>query len=1388
MADGLGPAAVAVPVGWAADALANLAQRWFRRIRRVDDLSRLVQAAGISARLSGSEFESVRRLLEGAEAWQVLGRGTVEDLAALIASCMPPGDGRSTEDSHAMALAIARGMLEFAVFNLEPGMFQRVLLVRMQRMETSQATALDEALLRLHADLAAGFGDVVGQLGRVLDRLPPGPAGRGEVAVYLKTMIGWLNSDPWPGHRRFGGPVLTPADIERRLRVTASGKDLDADELAGQCRRLVILGGPGSGKTWFARRTARRCAEEALQAMAAGATVQEVELPLYTTCSRLQVASGDIRMAAVSSALDQLGDLGGSRISAALRVLFTERNEPTLLVTDSLDEAPGSGERLRQADTLPWRVVLTSRPSSWDRQLVIASADDSGQIGELQPLRYPDDVDPFIRSWFSVNLGRGEELVAQIARRPDLQKAATVPLILAFYCIVGDGQPLPELWSDLYAKVLRRLLTGRWRAERGPGPDPDACLATLQTWAWSAAVTRPISRVGAWAEDFPSPPSQLSAASSDAADNVAVPLNPPDIDTGHTIRRFIHRTIREYLVAAYVAELPAEEAAEALLPHLWYDPDWEYAAPTALAMHRQRDELLIRLIQSAARSGDVPDDLSVIDAGWEFRAFLARVAAQSDQARWQPGTAQIISQARVDLAMAARTTDLMGAACWEASNCRVREALLTVLADTADTGTAITLADALAALQPTDEERSQACEALLILLVGTTSPRAVGELIRAATQLSTTAEERSRVREALLTVLADTVDTGTAITLADALVALQPTDEERSRAGQALTRLLAGVNMLQGQAARQLMYAADRLAPTAGILRLAREGLLSAMADTTESWAAMTWADAVIGLQPTPEEHRQVREILLTLLPGTTGPETAAELVNMVVRLQPTAEEQSKVFEDLLTLLADTTYSETAGKLAHTVAGLARTAAERNQAREVLLTVLASTTDNWAASKLADAVAEIAVTAEERNQAREVLFTVLASTTLSWTAAGQLTDSMATVATTAEERSRTREVLLTVLARTTDGATARTLADAMAELQPTAEQRNQAREILLTLLASTTHGGTASTLADAMAELHPTAEQRNQAHEVLLTLLASTTDGATALYLARSVAQLEPTAEEYSRTREVLLTLLAGTIDGATAFFLTTAVAELQPTAEERSRTREVLLTLLAGTTDAEIARELAYDLARHQPVARDLGNWRTWATPPPPELLAATRQESALTDWLTILPDLRSLPGRTIDPSDSWAITRRGRTHEQMGRYQEALADFSRAIDIDPNDSWPIRLRGRTYEQIGRYDEALADFSRAIDIDPNDSSAITSRGDLCRLMGRYDEALADFSRAIDIDPSNSPAVTSRGLTYQMMGRYDEALADFSQAIAIDPNNSLAITLRSRAEEGGQID
>jgi hypothetical protein len=193
-----------------------------------------------------------------------------------------------------------------------------VVPARLQQI-SDHDSALDQALFRMHEDLYHLVNDARDLFELVSDRLPPGVAGLSEIRIYLRALIDWLNSDPWPQDRRLGGPVLTPATIERKLRVSATGRrhvleheqEVDADDLAAQCSRLVVLGGPGSGKTWLAKRTARLCAEVALDALTADAEPNEVELPLYTTCARLSAAppGAGILHAVVSSALGQLPDL-----------------------------------------------------------------------------------------------------------------------------------------------------------------------------------------------------------------------------------------------------------------------------------------------------------------------------------------------------------------------------------------------------------------------------------------------------------------------------------------------------------------------------------------------------------------------------------------------------------------------------------------------------------------------------------------------------------------------------------------------------------------------------------------------------------------------------------------------------------------------------------------------------------------------------------------------------------------------------------------------------------------------------------------------------------------------------------------------------------------------
>jgi tetratricopeptide (TPR) repeat protein len=148
------------------------------------------------------------------------------------------------------------------------------------------------------------------------------------------------------------------------------------------------------------------------------------------------------------------------------------------------------------------------------------------------------------------------------------------------------------------------------------------------------------------------------------------------------------------------------------------------------------------------------------------------------------------------------------------------------------------------------------------------------------------------------------------------------------------------------------------------------------------------------------------------------------------------------------------------------------------------------------------------------------------------------------------------------------------------------------------------------------------------------------------------------------------------------------------------------------------------------------------------------------------------------LHPNFSAAYICRARTHYALGRYAEALADYDRFDEIGFTGTGsgyaPVideERRGDICRRLGRYDEALACFSRALDYVPDDAVALGGRGDAFRLLGRNAEALADLTRAIELDPDLPGAHASRGAVYQALGRDEEACADLARAAELAPGH-----------------
>ena len=61
-----------------------------------------------------------------------------------------------------------------------------------------------------------------------------------------------------------------------------------------------------------------------------------------------------------------------------------------------------------------------------------------------------------------------------------------------------------------------------------------------------------------------------------------------------------------------------------------------------------------------------------------------------------------------------------------------------------------------------------------------------------------------------------------------------------------------------------------------------------------------------------------------------------------------------------------------------------------------------------------------------------------------------------------------------------------------------------------------------------------------------------------------------------------------------------------------------------------------------------------------------------------------------------------RGNTKIFLGRYIEAISDYTRAIELDPQNNYLFLWRGLAYREKSEYKEAIKDLKTSIHLDPD--------------------------------------------------------------------------------------
>ena len=144
------------------------------------------------------------------------------------------------------------------------------------------------------------------------------------------------------------------------------------------------------------------------------------------------------------------------------------------------------------------------------------------------------------------------------------------------------------------------------------------------------------------------------------------------------------------------------------------------------------------------------------------------------------------------------------------------------------------------------------------------------------------------------------------------------------------------------------------------------------------------------------------------------------------------------------------------------------------------------------------------------------------------------------------------------------------------------------------------------------------------------------------------------------------------------------------------------------------------------------------------------------------------------IDPNHEAAWYNKGVALGELGKHEESIKCYDRAIEIDPNHEAAWYNKGWNLGRLGKHEEAIKSYDKATEIDPNDEEAWFGKGWNLSRLGKYEEAIKSYDKAIEIKPNYKEAWFGKGWNLSKLGKHEEAIKCYDRAIEINPNDEAA--------------
>lgn len=158
------------------------------------------------------------------------------------------------------------------------------------------------------------------------------------------------------------------------------------------------------------------------------------------------------------------------------------------------------------------------------------------------------------------------------------------------------------------------------------------------------------------------------------------------------------------------------------------------------------------------------------------------------------------------------------------------------------------------------------------------------------------------------------------------------------------------------------------------------------------------------------------------------------------------------------------------------------------------------------------------------------------------------------------------------------------------------------------------------------------------------------------------------------------------------------------------------------------------------------------------------------------------------IDPvvRQHWSIFyRRGIAHERAGQWEQAEADFKKALELEPDQPMVLNYLGYSWVELSRnFDEAQAMIEKAVEQKPEDGYITDSLGWVLYRIGKYEEATPHLERAVELMPTDPIINDHLGDALWMVGRKREARFQWRRAISFEPTEKDLERIRAKLDRG----